>query len=93
MYIGETAYDDRWGCWIFTDLFVDVLTEADGFTHTVLDRADLGWALSAGLIDSARAVRILADTQRLLDVIRSRQFPPGVVQACRQLPSITSGSR
>ena len=90
VHIGETAYDDRWGCWIFTDLFVDVLVEADGFTHTVLDLEDLGWALSAGLIDCAQASRILADTKRLLDAIRSRQFPPAVVQACPQLAPIMS---
>ena len=43
---------------------------------SVLDLDELGNALEMGLITNTQMTRILTDTQKLIDLVRSGGFPP-----------------
>jgi len=58
----------------------DVILQQDNRTHTVLDLDDLGQAYTLGVITADEMVQILADTQRLIDEIRTGAFPPSELQ-------------
>lgn len=76
VHIGKVEFSEKLKTWIFTDLFVDVLVQADNRTHTVTDLDDLGKAVGIGLISDAETKEILEDTQNLVDLICSGNFPP-----------------
>lgn len=76
VHVGDLTYDGIRGCWIFTDLFCDVIVKKDNRTHSVLDLGDLGYALELGLITANKTAQILTDTQKLIDLVRSGDFPP-----------------
>lgn len=75
VHIGETQFDDHYGCWIFKDLFADVLIADDNITHGVYDLDDIAHALEIGLIDAQQVISILRTTQSIVDTIRSGEFP------------------
>jgi len=76
VHIGDITYDQDHSVWVFTDLFCDVIVKKDKSTHSVLDLDELGKALEMGLIANAQMTRILTDTQKLIDLVRSGGFPP-----------------
>lgn len=80
IHIGDISYDERFACWVFTDLFADAIVQEDGRTHSMLDLDDVGTAYTLGLITADMMVSILTDTQRLIDEIRAGNFPPIAVR-------------
>ena len=76
VHIGNTRYHPEYESWVFTDLFCDVVVKDDDRTHSVLDLDEAGKALEMGLITAEQLSRILADTQKLIDLVRSENFPP-----------------
>jgi hypothetical protein len=84
-HIGELVYDRIYDCWVFIDLFCDVIIKKDNQTHSVLDLDDLGKVFEMGLITTAQVARILADTQRLVDLARSGGFPPTELRDCQKI--------
>jgi hypothetical protein len=83
VHIGDIRYEERYGCWLFTDLFADVIVNEDNRTHSILDLDDLAQALDIGLIDPRQASRILRSTQELANLIRDGGFPPKELLDCR----------
>lgn len=83
-HIGDTTFDPKYGCWVFTDLFADVIIKQDNFSHEVLDLDDLAQAMEMGLVDQGQTIRILRSTQELVNLIRAGEFPPKEVRDCRQ---------
>lgn len=81
VHIGTTVFDARFDCWVFTDLFADILVAADLKTHTVLHLDDLAEANRIGLIDEEGVRSILKSTQAVVDVIREGAFPPVEIRA------------
>ena len=84
IHIGDMAWCPNKTCWIFTDLFADVLVQKNNRIHTVLDLDDLGHALTMGLITSRQAAHILTHTQHLIDCLQSGTFPPAEIDTCRK---------
>jgi hypothetical protein len=76
VHIGDIEFDPRYDCWVFTDLFADVIVQEDNSTHRVLDLDDLADALEIGLVDVPTTARILRATQELVNLIASGGFPP-----------------
>jgi hypothetical protein len=76
VHIGNVEFDQRYDCWVFTDLFADVIVREDNVTHQVLDLDDLADALEIGLVDMPTTSRILHATQELVNLIASGGFPP-----------------
>lgn len=95
IHIGETVYEPTYGCWIFTDLFCDVLVKKDNQIHSVLDLDDLAEAFEIGLITETKLLQILRDTQALVNLIWKGNFPPAEVEACQKIwiEAIGSGMR
>ena len=83
VHVGDIRYEERYGCWLFTDLFADMLVNEDNRTHSVLDLDDLAQALEIGLIDPQQAARILRSTQELANLIRDGGVPPKELLDCR----------
>ena len=86
VHIGDIAYDPNDEIWIFTDLFCDVVIKEDKKTHIVLDLDELGRAFEMGLITGTQMTRTLADTQNLIDLVRSGGFPPMELRGLQNLP-------
>jgi hypothetical protein len=84
VHIGKIEFSVDLNTWVFTDLFVDVLVQADGKTHTVVDLDDLGRAVQIGLIDTTATTHILQRTQTLLDLIGAGDFPPVEIEPSRK---------
>lgn len=80
IHIGDIDYSEKYNCWIFTDLFCDIIVQSDKKTHSILDLDELGNVFNMGLIDSKRMVKILNSTQELIDNIREGNFPPEEIQ-------------
>ena len=85
VHIGSTCWDQKHGCWVFTDLFCDVIVGQDLSTHSVLDLNDLARACDIGLVSGAQLTAALDSTQELVDRIRAGQFPPPELGQGRQL--------
>ncbi len=83
-HIGDMSYSDEYGCWIFTDLFADIIIRRDHVTHEVLDLDDLAQAMEMGLVSQEQTIRILRSTQELVNLIRDGGFPPKEVVDCRR---------
>ena len=75
VHVGDIAYESRYGAWIFTDLFTDVLSSRDGLIYRVDDLNDLAEAMRIGLIDPERAAFVLERTQVLIAAMGRREFP------------------
>lgn len=75
VHIGSTEFDGNYDCWVFCDLFVDVLVARDCTTHGVYDLGDLACALEIGLIDPRQMSSVLMATQSVVDDIRAGKFP------------------
>ena len=76
VHIGSTCFEETHSCWVFTDLFCDVIIQEDLRTHSVLDLDDLAEAYEQGLIDGSQACKALRSTQELVDLVRKGGFPP-----------------
>ena len=76
VHIGSICHEETHGCWVFTDLFCDVIVQKDLRTHSVLDLNDLAMALDMGLIPNSQLAAALDSTQELVDIIRAGEFPP-----------------
>jgi hypothetical protein len=76
VHIGSTEYSPELACWVFTDLFCDVIVQDDLCTHTVLDLGDIGMAHGIGLISDEQLASVLDSTQELVDCVRAGSFPP-----------------
>ena len=76
VHVGRTCWDDDHGCWVFTDLFCDVIVQADRRTHTVLDLDELANAFRLGLVSAAGMADVLDSTQELVDMIYAGECPP-----------------
>jgi hypothetical protein len=76
VHIGSTCFEEAHSCWVFTDLFCDVVVQRDLRTHSVMDLNDLGRALDSGLITGVQLSAALDSTQVLVDMIRAGGFPP-----------------
>lgn len=85
VHIADITYEPTYGCWLFTDLFSDVIIRPDNRTHSVLDLDELAEVFEGGLITENQLVQILKDTQALVDLIRSGNFPPPEVEECQRL--------
>ena len=84
IHIGDTAWDNALNCWVFTDLFIDVLLHRDCHTHTLVDMDDLAQAIDIGLAPPEQVARILRHTQTLIKTIQSGNFPPPEILPCRE---------
>jgi len=82
-HIGDMSFSHQYGCWVFTDLFADVIIKHDNLTHEVLDLDDLAHAMEIGLIGADQAQRVLRSTQELINLIRAGEFPPQEVLDAR----------
>ena len=60
VHVGRTGWDEEHECWVFTDLFCDVIVQADRRTHTVLDLDELANAFRLGLVSAAQMRRAIA---------------------------------
>lgn len=76
IHIGRMSCEQAPGCWVFTDLFCDVIVREDLRTHSVLDLNDLARAHDIGLISDLQLAAALDTTQELVDMIRAGGFPP-----------------
>ena len=85
VHIGDTAWDDDLDCWVFTDLFIDVLVHRDCRTHTIVDMDDLAQAIDVGLAPPKQVAHILRHTQILIETIQSGNFPPPEILPCREI--------
>lgn len=85
VHIGSTLYDERYGAWIFKDLFADIICKDDQKTHSVLDLDDLATAHAIGLVDGEELQAILRSTQELVDLLRHGEFPPPELQNRREI--------
>ena len=85
VHIGDIVYDPSYSSWVFTDHFCDVVVREDLRTYAVLDLHELGAAIAMKLIKPALVAGILADTQKLLDLVRLGDFPPREIRECRDL--------
>ena len=85
VHIGDLDCRDDLDCWVFTDLFIDILVHRDCRTHTRVDLDDLAQAIDSGLATQALAGRILRHTQTLIDTIQAGDFPPAEILPCREL--------
>jgi hypothetical protein len=83
VHIGDTVWDKNLDCWVFTDLFIDVLVHRDCRTHTLVDMDDLAQAINIGLALPNRVAHILHHTQTLVETIHSGNFPPPEILPCR----------
>jgi len=83
--IADITYEPTYGCWIVTDLFCDVIILKDNRTHSVLDLDELAEVFEGGLVTQNQLVQILRDTQALIDLIRSGNFPPAEIEECQRL--------
>ena len=84
IHIGEIKYHTN-SSWIFTDLFCDIIVKNDNRTHSVLDLDELGHALELSLLTTAQLVQILADTQELINLVRSGNFPPKELRSRQEI--------
>ena len=76
VHIGETRFNQKYNCWIFTDHFVDVVVQKDCKTHTVLDLNDLAYVFELGVLSQEEMITILRSTQEFIDLLRNGGFPP-----------------
>ena len=85
VHMGRVEYSQKLNTWIFTDLFVDVLVQADNLTHTVVDLDDLGQATGIGLVSGHETKQILTNVQELINLILAGNFPPDELKNRRDL--------
>jgi hypothetical protein len=85
VHIGDITYDSNYNCWIFTDLFCDIIIKKDKRTHSVLDLDELGKVFEMGLIPNTQVIQVLTDTQKLIDLVRSGGFPPMELCGCQKI--------
>ena len=84
VHIGDVNWNPSLDCWIFTDLFIDILVHRDCRTHTLVDMDDLAQAIDVGLAPLSQVTHILRHTQTLIDSIQSGDFPPPEIMPCRE---------
>ena len=84
VHMGDLEWRSDLECWVFTDLFIDVLVHRDCRTHTLVDLDDLAQAIDIGLLTPDRASGTLRHAQTLIDTIRSGDFPPPQILSCRE---------
>ena len=81
VHIGDLEWRSDLKCWVFTDLFIDVLVHRDCRTHTLVDLAE---AIDIGLITADQAGSTMRYAQTVIDTIRSGDFPPQEILPCRE---------
>ena len=80
IHIGDIEFDERYRCWVFTDLFCDVVVAPDCRDHTVLDLDDLADVFELGLVDGETVRRVLRATQKAVDMVQQNRFPPKEIE-------------
>ena len=80
IHIGDISRDPDYDCWIFTDLFADVVVAGNRRDHTVLDLDELAKAYDLGLVDERTVCRVLRSTQAAVDLVSRGEFPPKEVR-------------
>jgi hypothetical protein len=89
IHLADIFYDEQRQCWISKDLFCDIVLDPTGQVYHLMDLADLGYALTTGLISPAETTAILRRTDAVVSEISQGNFPfPEIEQArtlCQQL--------
>lgn len=84
VHIADIIYQPIYECWFVNDLFVDIMIRGNNQTLSVLDLDDLAEVFEVELISKHKLVQILRDTQALIDLIRSGNFPPREIEECQR---------
>jgi len=83
--ITDITYESTHKCWLATDRLVQVMIGKDERRHSVMNLDRLAEAFEKKLITPNELVQILRDTQALVDLIRSGNFPPPEIEECQRL--------
>jgi hypothetical protein len=83
IHVGDVEYEERYRCWVFTDLFCDVTVAPNGKDHTVLDLDDLAYVFELGLVDGETVRRVLRSTQKAVDMVQQKRFPPKEIELAK----------
>lgn len=83
IHIGEIVFNERYRCWVFTDLFCDVIVAPDCRDHTVLDLDDLAHVFELGLVDAETVCTVLRATQAAVDMVQQNRFPPREIEIAK----------
>ncbi|MFQ6043858.1 MAG: RNA polymerase sigma factor, partial [Candidatus Poribacteria bacterium] len=83
IYIADITYEPAYDCWLVTDLLTQVMVGKDERRHSVMNLDRLAEAFEKELITKNQVVQILRDTQALVDLIRSGNFPPPEIEECQ----------
>jgi hypothetical protein len=76
VHIGDIAFTSRYNCWVFTDLFCDVVVKSDLRTYRVLDMEEAILAQKMELISMQQLAQIQHAVQCLIELIMAESFPP-----------------
>ncbi len=75
VHVGAIEFDQKYGSWVFTDLFADVVASRDGLIYRVKDLDDVAEVMRLGLIDQQKAAFILDRTHDLIEAMKMNEFP------------------
>jgi len=83
--ITDITYESAHNCWLVTDRLVQAMIGRDERRHSIMNLDRIAEAFEKELITKNQVVQILRDTQALVDLIRSGNFPPPEIEECQRL--------